>query len=72
MVEATRQGRERLCTACFTGQYPVPLPSAELLGKHALEQPPGAQPAVTDLRPQDADGVSVGLSVGGAGALSHP
>ncbi len=76
MVEATRQGRERLCTACFTGQYPVPLPSAELLGKHALEQPPGAEPAVTDLRaqnrPQDADGVSVGLSVGGAGALSHP
>jgi amidophosphoribosyltransferase len=72
MVEATRQSRDRLCTACFTGQYPVPLPSADLLGKHALETPPGAGPAVTDLRPQDAEGVSVGLSVGGSGALSHP
>jgi amidophosphoribosyltransferase len=75
MVEATRQHPDRLCTACFTGVYPVPLPSADLLGKHALEQPPGAGPHVTDIttpRPQDADGVTVGLSVGGAGALSHP
>ncbi len=72
MVEATRQGREKLCTACFTGQYPVPLPSADLLGKHALETPPGAGPDVTDLRPADADGVAVGLSVGGSGALLHP
>jgi len=72
MVEATRQGRDRLCTACFTGEYPVPLPSADLLGKHALESPAGAGPAVTDLRPQDAEGVSVGLSVGGSGALAHP
>ncbi len=75
MVEATRQGRDRLCTACFTGDYPVPLPSAELLGKHALEQPVTDLSGVADLtdgRPQDADGVSVGLSVGGAGALAHP
>jgi amidophosphoribosyltransferase len=80
MVEATRQGRDRLCTACFTGVYPVPLPSPDLLGKHALETPPGAGPAVTDLRTadgtgrvdRDAEGVAVGLSVGGAGALAHP
>jgi amidophosphoribosyltransferase len=26
-----------LCTACFTGQYPIPLPAPELLGKHMLE-----------------------------------
>ena len=39
MVEATRQPRERLCTACFTGEYPIPLPVADLLGKHALETP---------------------------------
>jgi hypothetical protein len=53
----------------------VPLPSAELLGKNALEQPPGAGPDVADVsdaRTQDVDGVSVGLSVGGASALSHP
>ena len=72
MVEATRQGRDKLCTACFTGEYPVPLPSADLLGKHALENPPGADAALTDLRPHDAEGVPVGLSVGGAGALAHP
>jgi amidophosphoribosyltransferase len=76
MVEATRQGRDRLCTACFTGEYPVPLPSAELLGKHALEEPPGADPSITDLRTgpadRDAEGVPLGLSVGGAGALAHP
>jgi amidophosphoribosyltransferase len=76
MVEATRQGRDRLCTACFTGEYPVPLPSADLLGKHALEAPPGGDPAITDLRTpaadRDAEGVPVGLSVGGSGALAHP
>jgi amidophosphoribosyltransferase len=68
MVEATRQGRDRLCTACFTGQYPVPLPSPELLGKRALEQPV----PVADVRPHDADGVPVGLSVGGGDALLRP
>ncbi|MDX5399826.1 MAG: amidophosphoribosyltransferase, partial [Actinomycetes bacterium] len=36
MVEATHQPRERLCTACFTGAYPVPLPE-EHLGKSVLE-----------------------------------
>jgi amidophosphoribosyltransferase len=38
MVEATRQPTERLCTACFTGRYPVPLPEAGQLGKDRLEQ----------------------------------
>jgi amidophosphoribosyltransferase len=37
MVAATRQPSERLCTACFTGTYPVPLPEAEHLGKGVLE-----------------------------------
>jgi amidophosphoribosyltransferase len=26
-----------LCTACFTGDYPVELPDESLLGKHLLE-----------------------------------
>jgi amidophosphoribosyltransferase len=39
MVEATEQKRDRLCTACFTGQYPIELPDSVYLGKHALEQP---------------------------------
>ncbi|GGL44259.1 amidophosphoribosyltransferase [Phycicoccus endophyticus] len=37
MVEATGQPRERLCTACFSGQYPVPLPEDGRLGKGVLE-----------------------------------
>ena len=28
---------ERLCTACFTGEYPIELPDESLLGKHLLE-----------------------------------
>ena len=37
MVEATGQADDRLCTACFTGDYPIPLPDERLLGKHLLE-----------------------------------
>ena len=37
MVEATGQPQESLCTACFTGDYPIPLPDESLLGKHLLE-----------------------------------
>ncbi|SFB88578.1 amidophosphoribosyltransferase [Nocardioides terrae] len=37
MVEATRQPMSSLCTACFTGEYPVDLPDESLLGKHLLE-----------------------------------
>jgi len=39
MVEATGRPKQRLCTACFTGEYPVPLPDESRLGKHILEQP---------------------------------
>jgi amidophosphoribosyltransferase len=37
MVEATGFPRERFCLACFNNQYPIPLPDAEQLGKHVLE-----------------------------------
>jgi amidophosphoribosyltransferase len=37
MIEATGQQPGSLCLACFTGEYPVPLPDASLLGKHLLE-----------------------------------
>ena len=33
MIEATEQPRERLCTACFTGKYPIDLPDADRLGR---------------------------------------
>ncbi len=37
LVEATGQPEERLCTACFTGSYPIALPEADPIGKHVLE-----------------------------------
>jgi amidophosphoribosyltransferase len=37
MVEATGQPADRLCQACFTGEYPLELPDESLLGKHLLE-----------------------------------
>jgi amidophosphoribosyltransferase len=37
MIDASGQPRERLCTACFTGDYPVALPEDGRLGKGVLE-----------------------------------
>jgi len=37
LVAATDQPRSRLCAACFDGDYPIPLPAAENIGKHLLE-----------------------------------
>ena len=37
MIGATHQKRESLCTACFTGEYPIELPDSSQLGKHLLE-----------------------------------
>ncbi|WP_313544157.1 amidophosphoribosyltransferase [Leifsonia aquatica] len=39
MIGATEQPRELLCTACFTGKYPIELPDAHHLGKNLLERP---------------------------------
>jgi len=37
LIAATTVPRERLCAACFTGEYPIELPDPQLLGKHRLE-----------------------------------
>ncbi|MEU2347094.1 amidophosphoribosyltransferase [Modestobacter sp. NPDC049651] len=37
LVAATEQPVNRLCTACFSGEYPIPLGEPEVLGKHVLE-----------------------------------
>ncbi len=37
LVAASEQPRSRLCRACFDGEYPIPLPAPELIGKHVLE-----------------------------------
>jgi amidophosphoribosyltransferase len=38
MIAATGQPEKQLCTACFTGNYPIELPAAEALGKNLLER----------------------------------
>ncbi len=67
MILATDQPRDRLCLACFTGEYPVELPEDEVLGKHLLER---ALPVIDKSR--DVEGVTSGLNGGGFGALQHP
>ncbi|GAA8851988.1 amidophosphoribosyltransferase [Helicobacter pylori] len=37
MIAATEQSRDELCTACFSGTYPMELPSEDRLGKSLLE-----------------------------------
>src|SRR5665811_1958975 len=70
MIEATGQPRDRLCAACFTGQYPIELPDSSLLGKQFLEALPGLESQMP--RRQDADGVGTGVSGGAADALTRP
>ncbi|HEY3718466.1 MAG TPA: amidophosphoribosyltransferase [Jatrophihabitantaceae bacterium] len=35
LIAASEQPKTRLCSACFDGQYPIPIP--EIVGKHVLE-----------------------------------
>lgn len=44
MIAATQQPRSQLCTACFTGVYPIPLPDVTHLGKNLLERIPADVP----------------------------
>jgi amidophosphoribosyltransferase len=37
LVAASEQPRSRLCTACFDGEYPIPIPEEDRIGKHLLE-----------------------------------
>ena len=53
MIQATQQPADQLCTACFTGEYPVALPESDRLGKLFLEGGP-----TTDLARTNPDGVS--------------
>ena len=66
MIAATEQPASQLCTACFSGRYPIELPPTEKLGKNLLEQNtlPLGQPE---------DGLlSIVPSTGGASALEQP
>lgn len=37
LVESTSLPKANLCLACFDGEYPVPLPEDDFIGKHLLE-----------------------------------
>ncbi|WP_410647585.1 amidophosphoribosyltransferase [Amycolatopsis sp. cmx-4-54] len=37
LVASSEQPKSRLCTACFSGEYPIALPEDALIGKHLLE-----------------------------------
>jgi amidophosphoribosyltransferase len=73
LTEATAIGGDRLCRACFDGEYPIALPSEALRGKHALEQPtlPLDDPSRPTLGGDDGLEVLLG-SIGGADALTRP
>ncbi len=66
MIEATGQPQGRLCSACFTGDYPVPLPEDGQMGKHLFEQLP------IDVERVDAEGVAIGMPGGAEHSLRLP
>mgnify|MGYP001793029958 CR=1 FL=1 len=71
MIAATNQPEDRLCTACFTGRYPIELPEDGQIGKHVFETLPLDVRTGHD-RSVDVDGVTPRLGFGGGNALQHP
>jgi len=70
MFEATGQPQERLCAACFTGEYPLAVPASSLLGNQYLDALPGLESATPG--GLDIEGVGTGVPGGAANALLHP
>jgi amidophosphoribosyltransferase len=71
LVEATTVPRDKLCTACFNGVYPIELPDPEHLGKHLLEDYERSS-TVAETAP-DVDGLAVVVTGAGAeDALTRP
>ncbi|MGZ6793803.1 MAG: amidophosphoribosyltransferase, partial [Mycobacteriales bacterium] len=70
LTAASAQPADKLCRACFTGEYPIPLPEQDLIGKHVLEglsRSAGVTHNGTDPGPD-----SVMASQGAADALTRP
>jgi amidophosphoribosyltransferase len=83
MIAATDQPADRLCTACFSGVYPVELPGEDRLGKGILElelglpadggRAPNGMPLITRERGVvDVDNVSTAAAGGAEDALLRP
>ena len=76
LISATEQPKTRLCRACFDGEYPIGLPSDNLIGKHVLEGV-GRRVDVDTERPEPdsdpgADNARTYAGPGGADALLRP
>jgi amidophosphoribosyltransferase len=67
LIAASEQPKSRLCRACFDGEYPIPLPADDLIGKHVLE---GVERRIVPLAPS-ADGGSIATHVQ-TGAFLRP
>jgi amidophosphoribosyltransferase len=84
LISATEQPKTRLCRACFDGEYPIELPSDNLIGKHVLEGvgrrvgadqerwEPADEPDHMTGRTSSTDGARLYASPGGANALLRP
>jgi amidophosphoribosyltransferase len=74
LVSATTLPAERLCQACFNGEYPIELPAPELLGKHMLEGISRAVEPDTALHELSGDSTYEPLlpGVGAGDALQRP
>ena len=67
LIAATEQPKSRLCRACYDGEYPIPLPADDLIGKHVLE---GVQRRVPP--PASSTGAAAVTTAAPAGALTRP
>ena len=71
LTSASAQPADKLCRACFTGDYPIPLPDQDVIGnKHVLE---GISRSVTSSDPPPTSLAEPVLGgQGGADALNRP
>jgi amidophosphoribosyltransferase len=67
LIAATEQPKSRLCRACYDGEYPIPLPADDVIGKHVLE---GVQRRVSP--PTPSTGAAAVTTPAPAGALARP
>ena len=71
LVASSEQPKNRLCRACFDGEYPIALPSDNVIGKHVLEGV-GRRVAAGTPGAAGVDGPVQVAGVGAADALSRP
>jgi amidophosphoribosyltransferase len=70
LTAASAQPADKLCRACFTGDYPIALPEQDLIGKHVLE---GLSRTVSGEEVEESEPVVALLgSQGAVDALSRP